>query len=98
MSTNHRVVEAPADQRGLTFLRAYYSAMAEEGVETVGSKESPALQRVRIDGECDDAVALTMGKYRCVRVMAYGSKARTKKGDASEEQDINGNILKDYLK
>ncbi|TBU25810.1 Clavaminate synthase-like protein [Dichomitus squalens] len=94
--TIHRVVQPPADQRGFTRLGAYYFALPDDDVKLVPFKESLALQRVGIVRKCDDAIAPSMGEYRRARVMAYGLKATTKKGDAIEEQDINGIVLKHY--
>ena len=94
--TIHRVIQPPADQRGLARLGTYYFALTDDAVKLIPLTESPVLQRVGITRKCEDAVAPTMGAWRRGRVMTYGLKETVKRADGDEEQVIAGVVMKHY--
>ncbi len=94
--TIHRVVQPPADQRGVTRLGAYYFAMTDDDVKLVPFVESPVLKRVGVKRRIEDNDAPTMGEWRKGRAMAYGFKETKRRDDGMEEQIVNGIAVTHY--
>lgn len=94
--TIHRVVQPPADQRGVTRLGAYYFAMTDDDVKLVPFVESPVLKRVGVKRRIEDKDAPTMGEWRKGRAMAYGFKETKRRDDGMEEQIVNGIAVTHY--
>ncbi|KAF5379541.1 hypothetical protein D9615_006661 [Tricholomella constricta] len=95
--TIHRVVEPPADQRGLTRMGVIFFATPHDDVKLVPLAHSPVLQRVGIVRRCDDDVAPTMGEWRRARTKAYGQTSLTQgKEEGLEEELINGVVYRHY--
>lgn len=94
--TIHRVIQPPADQRGVARLGAYYFAMTDDNVRLLPFAESPVLKRVGVVRKIEDKDAPMMADWRKGRVMAYGLKETKRKGDVLEEQIVNGIVVKHY--
>ncbi|KAI0071947.1 Clavaminate synthase-like protein [Panus rudis PR-1116 ss-1] len=96
--TIHRVIQPPVDQRGYTRLGAFYFAMTDDDVRLRPLLESPVLQREGIkkrDG-FDEEHPPTMEQWRKGRTMAYGKTELKKSGDGTEEEVINGVVVKHF--
>ncbi|KAG1900126.1 Clavaminate synthase-like protein [Suillus fuscotomentosus] len=95
--TIHRVVQPAVDQRNYTRLGVFYFAIPNDDIKLVPMVESPVLQRVGIQGRCEDSEAPTMEDWRKARTMAYGqSKLKNGKEDGIEEEVIHGVKIKHY--
>ncbi|KAI0703872.1 Clavaminate synthase-like protein [Cerioporus squamosus] len=95
-ATIHRVIQPPADQRGLTRLGLFYFGYADDSVKLTPFAESPVLQRVGITRKCADEDAPTMGEWRVARTKAYGLSELKRKDDVLEEQVVNGLVVRHY--
>ena len=94
--TIHRVVQPPADQRGVPRLGAYYFAMTDDDVRILPFAESPVLKRVGIERKIEDKDAPTMGEWRKGRYVTYGLTKTTRKDNGMEEHMVNGIAVKHY--
>ncbi|KAF5369675.1 hypothetical protein D9615_010239 [Tricholomella constricta] len=95
--TIHRVVQPPADQRGLTRLGVFFFALTNDDVKLVPLAHSPVLQRVGIVRRCDDDVAPTMEEWRRGRIAAYGQTTLQQGQEKGvEEERINGVVVRHY--
>ena len=95
-ATVHRVVQPPADQRGLTRVGAFYFGMCDDEVRLVPPQGSAALERAGTVRRFEDRDAPTMEEWRKARTSAYGQSELTKKDAVVEEELINGVVVKNY--
>ena len=95
-ATVHRVVQPPADQRGLTRVGAFYFGMCDDEVRLVPPQGSAALERAGTVRRFEDRDAPTMEEWRKARTSAYGQSELTKKDAVVEEELINGVVVKHY--
>ena len=95
-ATIHRVVQPPADQRGLIRLGMYYFALADDDVKLT-PVDSPVLQREGVTRKFEDGTGLTMGELRKIRYRAFGLK-EAKDTDTGKEEHIveNGVVVLKY--
>ena len=91
-ATIHRVVQPPADQRGLTRLGLFYFALADDDVKIV-PVASPLVPEEDVVRKFTDEKAPTMGEWRRMRYMAYGLKKATGTDVASQEQIVDNGVL-----
>ncbi|KAG6828486.1 hypothetical protein H0H92_007801 [Tricholoma furcatifolium] len=96
-ATRHRVIQPPADQRGVPRLGVFYFAMPDDDAKLVPFEDSPVLQKVGITYMCDPSDAPTMEEWRKNRTKTYG-KVALKQGaeNGVEEELVNGVVVKHY--
>jgi hypothetical protein len=84
------------DQRNYTRLGLFYFCMTDDAVKLVPFAESPVLQRVGIVRRCPDEDAPTMEAWRRGRTSAYGQSELKATSEGTEEEVINGVVVKHY--
>ncbi|TFY59246.1 hypothetical protein EVJ58_g5899 [Rhodofomes roseus] len=95
--TIHRVVQPPQDQRAYNRLSILYFAMTDDDVKLVPRVESPVLQKYGVQRRwANDADAPTMEAWRKGRTSAVGRVVLKKKEDGSEENIVNGIVVRHY--
>ncbi|KAH7928363.1 Clavaminate synthase-like protein [Leucogyrophana mollusca] len=95
--TIHRVVQPPADQRGYARLSVIYFCTPDEEIKLIPLTESPVLQRVGIERQCEDSQAPTAKEWRVARTRAYGQgQLRKSKEENIEEEICHGLVVKHY--
>ncbi|EJF59958.1 Clavaminate synthase-like protein [Dichomitus squalens] len=95
-ATIHRVVQPPADQRGLIRLGMYYFALADDDVK-LAPVESSVLKQEGEPSGSESGTTLTMGEFRKMRYRAFGLK-EAKRTDTGKEEHIivNGVVVVKY--
>ncbi|TBU57629.1 Clavaminate synthase-like protein [Dichomitus squalens] len=92
-ATIHRVVQPPADQRGLIRLGMYYFALADDDVKLV-PVDSPVLEEgIRVS---EDETGLTMEELRKIRYRAFGLKEANMEAGGEEHIVENGIVVLKY--
>lgn len=97
-ATIHRVIQPPADQRGLERIGAFYFTMADDETRLSPVKDSPVLQRVGITKRVglDDEHPPTMREWRKARTSAYGKTKLVQGEDGVDHEVINGVVVRHY--
>lgn len=94
--TIHRVVQPPADQRGIPRLGAFYFALADDDVRLAPLMQSPVLQRSEVKRRCADEVAPTMEEWRKARTRVYGQTVPSKDTNGVDEEEIVKGVAVKY--
>ncbi|KAF8548279.1 Clavaminate synthase-like protein [Imleria badia] len=94
--TIHRVVQPPQDQRPCDRLGAFYFVSPDDDVRLLPLAHSPVLQRVGIERRWPDDEAPLAGAWRKERSSSYGRVALTKGSENTEEEVIEGVVVKHY--
>ncbi|KZS93500.1 Clavaminate synthase-like protein [Sistotremastrum niveocremeum HHB9708] len=95
-ATIHRVVQPPEDQRGYTRLGVFYFCIPDDEVKLVPFSESPVLQDQGIIRRFPDEAAPLVEAWRKARTRAYGQSELKKTDQRTEEEIINGVVVKHY--
>ncbi|KII91590.1 hypothetical protein PLICRDRAFT_173418 [Plicaturopsis crispa FD-325 SS-3] len=95
-ATIHRVVQPPADQRDYDRVGVFYFAKPNDDIKLVPYVDSPVLQKVGVERRIDDADAPTMEQWRKGRAASYGRTDLKKTDKGTEEEYINGVLVKHY--
>ncbi|KAG6840234.1 hypothetical protein C0991_008018 [Blastosporella zonata] len=92
-ATRHRVVQPPADQRGIPRLGVFYFSMPDDDVKLIPFEDSPVLQRVGITRLCEPEDAPTMEEWRQARTASYGRAELKPSAEKGVEEEVIGSVV-----